>query len=87
MSVTMRVMPRLNLTLDVDTLQALNRHARKAKAPTAAVARRLLRQAIEREEAREQARKLARDYAAGRADARDLLDDLEQAQLDLLDAD
>jgi len=30
-------------------------------------------------------RRLARDYAAGRSDARQLLRDLEAAQLDLLD--
>jgi hypothetical protein len=52
----------------------------------ATFARELLREAIARREAEAQRRKLARDYAAGRADATELLKDLEAPQLDgLLD--
>lgn len=80
-------MARLNLTLDPDTLAALNRHARKEHKPTAAIARALLRKAIAREEASERARKLARDYTEGREDAAKLLEELESPQLDLLDGD
>lgn len=80
----MRVMDRLNLTLDRDTAQAIERHARKARKPRATVARELIKEAIDRRDALEHRRKLARDYAAGRRDARELLDDLEQPQLDLI---
>lgn len=78
-------MARLNLTLDDDTLDALNRHARQTGKPAAAVARQLLRGAIAEADARERARKLARDYAAGAQDAAELLEDLELPQLDLVD--
>lgn len=81
----LRVMERLNLTLDEGTSGALARHARRAGKPRAALARELIREAIERREALERERKLARDYAAGRSDARQLLRDLETAQLELLD--
>lgn len=48
--------------------------------------RRLLHEAIERREAFEKQRKLAKGYSAGRRDAADLLQDLERAELELLDA-
>ena len=78
-------MERLNLTLDESTSGALARHARREGKPRAALARELIREAIARREALESQRKLARDYAAGRSDARQLLQDLEAAQLELLD--
>jgi metal-responsive CopG/Arc/MetJ family transcriptional regulator len=81
----MRVMDRLNLTLDESTSGALDRHARREGKPRAALARELIREAIAQREALERERKLARDYAAGRSDARQLLQDLEAAQLELLD--
>lgn len=77
-------MERLNLTLDDDTSSALGRQAREQGKPRAALARELIREALARREALAQQRKLARDYAAGRDDARELLADLERAQLDLL---
>ena len=80
-------MARLNLTLDPDTLAALNRHARKERKPAAAVARALLLKAIAQEEANARVLKLARDYANGRKDAAVLLEELEAPQLDLLDGD
>ena len=80
-----RVMARLNLTLDADTADALERHARRQKRPTASLARELLREALDRRDALDRQRRLARDYVAGRADARLALADLEAAQLDLLD--
>jgi predicted transcriptional regulator len=81
----MRVMSRLNLTLDDDTSLALERHAKREKRPRAAVARELLSEAIREREARERQKRLARDYVAGRADVTALLSDFEEAQLELLD--
>lgn len=81
----MRVMERLNLTLDEGTSGALARHARREGKPRATLARELIREAIARRETLERERKLARDYAAGRSDTRQLLHDLEAAQLELLD--
>ena len=81
----MRVVERLNLTLDESTSGALARHARREGKPRAALARELIREAIARREALERERKLASDYAAGRSEARQLLQDLEAAQLELLD--
>ena len=79
-------MSRLNLTLDADTLAGLTRHASRAKVAVATLARELLREAVARREAEAQRRKLARDYAAGRADATELLRDFEAPQLEgLLD--
>ena len=80
----MRVMERLNLTLDDDTSGALTRHARDQGKPRAALARELIQEALARRAALARQRRLARDYAAGREDARELLADLEAAQLDLL---
>ncbi|MBI3205159.1 MAG: hypothetical protein IT377_05200 [Polyangiaceae bacterium] len=77
-------MSRLNLTLDVDTSAALARHAKKARQPQATLARELIREALDSRERAETRRRLARDYAAGRADARLLLADLESAQLELM---
>lgn len=78
-------MARLNLTLDADTAGALERHARQQNRPTAALARELLREALDRRALLDRQRQLARDYAAGRADARLVLADFEAPQLDLLD--
>lgn len=78
-------MSRLNLTLDDDTWNALLRHAESR--PIATVARELLRSELARRDALSRRKALARDYAAGRADARDLLEELEAAQLDLLEGD
>lgn len=80
-------MERLNLTLDPDTSGALERHARRQGKPRAAVARELIREALTHREAVERQHKLARDYARGRADAADLLGELEGLQLELLHAD
>lgn len=78
-------MARLNLTLDDDTARWLDRHARKAGARRATLARELLREGLARREALERRRAWARDYAAGRADAREVIADLEGAQLELID--
>jgi hypothetical protein len=77
-------MVRLRLTLDEATSEALARHARRHGKPRAALAQELIREAIIRREALEQERKLVGDYTAGRSDARQLLQDLEAAQLGLL---
>jgi plasmid stability protein len=73
-------MARLNLTLDSDTLSELKRRARRAGRPCAAVARELLREALDRRGAVARRRKLARDYADGARDAREILRDLEAGQ-------
>lgn len=81
---TIRVVERLNLTLDAGTSSALNRHAKRVGKPRAALARELIAEAIARREAEERRRALARDYMAGRSDAAAILADGEGAQLDLL---
>ncbi|TMB51332.1 MAG: hypothetical protein E6J56_19820 [Deltaproteobacteria bacterium] len=78
-------MARLNLTLDADTFQKLDRHSGRVGRPRARVATEILREGLARREAAERRKRLAADYAAGRADARALLKDLESSQLDLLD--
>lgn len=78
-------MGRVNLTLDADTSNALERHAQRHGQARAALARELIREALAQREARERQRRLARDYAAGRADAAGLLADMEAAQFDLLE--
>lgn len=79
-------MSRLNLTLDPDTLAWLERHASAAKVGVASLARQLVKEAVEHRDRTARRRKLASDYAAGRADAQDILRDVELAQLDgLLD--
>jgi hypothetical protein len=80
-------MARLNLTLDEETLCDLKKHANRLSRPVAGFARDLVQEGIRRREAAERRRRLARDYAAGRRDARAILDDLETSQLDLLDND
>lgn len=80
-------MPRLNLTLDEGTFQELRKHASRASRPAAALARELVQEGVRRREAAERRRILARDYAAGRRDARALLEDFEAPQLDLLNDD
>ena len=78
-------MARLNLTLDADTFQKLDRHSGRVGRPRARVATEILREGLARREAAECRKRLAADYAAGRADARALLKGLESSQLDLLD--
>jgi hypothetical protein len=79
-------MNRLNLTLDDDTASALERYSGRAKKPRAAVARELIREAIQQRDARARLQQLARDYVSGRDDAAALLSELEVAQLELLDS-
>ena len=78
-------MARLNLTLDADSSEALDRHARRKHVPKAALARELLREAIARRESIDRQKKLAGDYARARTDARELLTEIEAAQVDLLE--
>lgn len=80
----MRVMSRLNLTLDKDTLARLDARARRAGTERAALARTLLRDALDRQDRIERRKKLAADYTADREDARELLQDFEAGELDLL---
>ena len=78
-------MSRLNLTLDADTANALARHAKRAGAQTASFARELLRDGLRRRDLLERRRKVAADYAAGRADGKQILAEMEGLQLELLD--
>lgn len=78
-------MPRLNLTLDNDTFDRLDRHAKRQGARRAGLARRILREALDSREALERRKKLAAAYTAGRRDARKLLEQLEVPQLEWFD--
>ncbi len=83
-SARLRVMARVNLTLERDAYEKLTRYAKRSGAPTAALARLLVLESLDRREADERKRRLAADYVAGRADARELLKDLENGQLESL---
>ena len=85
MRASIRVMARVNLTLDEETFAELDRHTRLLGKPRAALARELLTEALAGRRAAERRRQLAADYAAGRKDAQALLRDLELAQLELMD--
>jgi hypothetical protein len=76
---------RLNLTLDRDTSSRIDRRARDAGTPRAAVARELIIAALDRQDAIERRRRLAADYAAGHEDARGLLADFEAGQVEPLE--
>ena len=78
-------MARLNLTLDDETIQQLDRHTKRVGKPRARVATEILREGLARRDAAERRKRLATDYAAGRPDARRLLKDLESGQIELLD--
>jgi metal-responsive CopG/Arc/MetJ family transcriptional regulator len=78
------VMARINLTLDKDTFEELDRHTRRLGKPRATVVRELLREGLARRAAAERRQRLAADYAAGRRDARAVLEDLESVQLELM---
>ncbi len=85
MHAMLRVIVRLNLTLDDDTFNRLASYAQgKAKARSA-IARELLVEALNRIDRLARLERLARDYAQGRDDAEALLADLEAGQLELLD--
>ena len=81
---TIRVMGRLNLTLDDDTLVALSREARQAGIGVATHARQLLAEAVARHQLQQKRRAWAEAYQADRADAGKLVADLERATLELL---
>ena len=77
-------MARLNLTLDSDTYRKLEKHAKQVGKPRARVVREILSEELTRQAALERQRKLATDYTVGRADAQEILKDLETPQLELL---
>src|SRR3954469_8858835 len=79
-----RVMTRLNLTLDDDTLAALSREARRAGVGVATHARQLLAEAGARHQPLKRRRVGAEAYQADRADAGKLIADLEPATFELL---
>jgi hypothetical protein len=78
----MRVMTRLNMTLDLDTERALVRYARKLNLPMATAARQVLSEGLAHRDQLERQAKLARDYAEGAADAVEVLEDLSDVQHD-----
>jgi metal-responsive CopG/Arc/MetJ family transcriptional regulator len=80
-------MARLNVTLDQETYEALERHARRARKPRAGIIKEILAEGLARRDAAARRKKLAADYLAGRADAREVLKDLESPQLELMDDD
>ncbi len=81
-------MERLNLTLNDETYRELQRHAKRVGKPCARLAREILSEGLLQRAAQEQRERLAQDYAAGRADTREVLEDWEGAQAELLtDAD
>jgi post-segregation antitoxin (ccd killing protein) len=82
--VKMRVMARLNLTLDDDTLAALSREARQAGVGVATHARQVLAAAVARHQLLQRRRVWAEAYRADRGDAGKLAADLEPATFELL---
>jgi|APSaa5957512622_1039677.scaffolds.fasta_scaffold131991_2 hypothetical protein len=80
-SVTIRMMARLNLTLDADTLDRLERHANSLGRARASAARDLLVGALDRVERLARLEQLARDYASDRDDAALLLAEIEAGQV------
>lgn len=78
-------MARLNLTLEDDTFDRLERRAIDQGKARAAIARELLIGALDRLARQERQERLARDYAADRDDAAAILAEHETGQLDLLD--
>jgi hypothetical protein len=77
-----RVMARLNMTLSEDTEKALARYAKRLKLPLATVARTVLCEGLAQRESAERKQQLARDYAAGRADAADMLEEIADFQVE-----
>jgi hypothetical protein len=65
--------------------EKLLRYAKASGSARSAAARKLLCAALEQREERERRAKLAADYAADRAHAEKMLEDLETPQLELLD--
>lgn len=63
-------------------MRALSKHAKGR--PTARFARELIEQGLARMDQAERQRRLAQDYAAGRADARELLADFEPLALEVM---
>jgi hypothetical protein len=79
-----RVMARLNLTLDSETLGVLTKEARKEKTRVATYARRLLREAISRRDREERRRRWAEAYRADRVDALAVVREMEPGQLEVM---
>lgn len=78
------VMPRLNLTLDIDTYSRLEGHARRHDTPRSAFARQLIDEALTQREADERREKLAADYASEREEAESSIVELEVGQLEVI---
>lgn len=78
-------MKRLNVILNQETYEALERQAKQTRRTCAKVAEDLVLEGLTRRDAATRRKKLVADYRAGRADARALLNDLESSQLELLD--
>ncbi len=78
-------MMKLNVTLDRETFEILERQAKKAQKPCVKMAKDILSEGLAQRDAAAQRERLAADYRAGRADARALLNDFESLQSELLD--
>lgn len=87
MCVNMRVMERLNLSLDDALFVELSRLAKQEKVAVAGVARRLLQEALAHRKRLDLQRTMAAAYAAGARDPEDLetLRAMQGAQDDLLE--
>ena len=77
-------MARVNLTLDKESSERLLRHAKRLGCPQATVAGQLVREGLGRLDSRERLQRLAKDYAAGRADAREAMAELQSGQLEAM---
>ena len=78
-------MRRLNVMLDQETYEALERQAKQTRKPCAKVAKEILSEGLARRDTAARREKLATDYRAGRADMQALLNELESFQSELLD--
>lgn len=73
------------MTLMNDTLLKLTARAKRARKPVATLAREVLEKALAGMEADERRAKLAADYVASREDDRELMAEMESAQLELME--
>ena len=76
-------MARLNLTLDADTFAMLERDARRERTRVATLARRILREAVERRRREERWDAWEEAYRRDRADARQIAREWEPGVLEV----
>lgn len=73
------------MTLSAETESLLSRHAKKLGVPVASFARTVLCEGLAHRDKMERMRRLANDYAAGRSDAKEVLDEVADLQLENLE--